>query len=144
METQLMSITAENLKKKPDQIWDPQELPLKGYRYPPDSGHRYKGELSDLLNILYVYGWRPTSVKEQYGGLIGKYKELTHEEAFKKALDDILAIDVGVVNLVHEDGTKSWVFIVLGNEPGIAVADYDGQAPESLEYAVRLVNQLWE
>ena len=76
---------------------------------------KYKEEVNLVLIQLEKFGFEVSSVNNG-----DEYEAVSNIE---EALEQILATDESSV-YIKKDGRSFWLSIVLGNEPGVALADY--------------------
>lgn len=75
-------------------------------------------ETTALLDRLIAAGFTPTS------GNNGEDK-FKFDPAQKAAfVENLIACDEARVYLLAPDGKKVWIYLVLGNEPGVIASDY--------------------
>lgn len=77
--------------------------------------HHYKEEVTLVLTQLEKLGWKIDEVNN------GDEDEKV--SSIEEAVEKILETDESHV-YITKDGKTCWLFIVLGNEPGVALADY--------------------
>ena len=78
--------------------------------------HPYYSEIDNILNLLTDKGYTFVSVDD--GG-----DDDVIVDSHTQALETILSVDCSQLWL-SKDSKNYWIDIVLGNEPGVALADY--------------------
>lgn len=78
--------------------------------------HPYEKEVRSLLARIKKHGLEVYSVE------CDGYPEVM-VETIDDAVEEILSVDTSYISMMVEDKSK-WMFIVLGNEPGVIVSDY--------------------
>lgn len=78
--------------------------------------HPYKEEVKYSLELLNSEGFKPIGYDDGEG-------ELTETTDINEIIEGVLSVDESTVDFDTGDGIVSGYF-VLGNEPGVAIADY--------------------